>query len=287
METGRTDTGKGASGDDDTGGADETHRDDVEDDAHDAGDRAWTSFCDRTLRERERFARDSFDRDFYSRGSRSARGSVERGERGYDDRGARDYDDRGNHDYFCYFSRGPRGYSDRDPRGFDDYDARDFDRGACDYGRVSRAQDRDYDRGGGRFLDRRRESHRPPKISFPTFNGESDPLTWLNKCDNYFRGHRVPEDEKVWMVSLHLDGTAVEWYYQMECDFDLVAWPRFVDFVNLRFGPPIRANSIAEIKALVRTGTVEDYLRRFLTLLVRCDDLATRTVIDLYTGCLG
>ncbi|XP_066373490.1 uncharacterized protein [Miscanthus floridulus] len=89
------------------------------------------------------------------------------------------------------------------------------------------------------------------------------------------------------MASLHLDGTAAEWYYQMERNFGMVPWPCFVDFVNLRFGPPIRTNSITEIKALIRTGTVEDYSRRFLALLARCDDLATQTVIDLYTGGLG
>jgi hypothetical protein len=94
-----------------------------------------------------------------------------------------------------------------------------------------------------------------------------DPLTWLNKCDNFFCSHRFPEDEKVRMASLHLDGTMTEWYYQMERDFGMVPWPRFVDFVNLRFRPPIHTNSIAEIKALVRTDTMVDYSRRFLALL--------------------
>ena len=69
----------------------------------------------------------------------------------------------------------------------------------------------------------------------------------------------------------------------MERDFGMVSWPRFVEFVNLHFGPPIRTNSVSEIKALVRTGTVEEYSRRYLALLSRCDDLSTRTAIDLYT----
>lgn len=112
-------------------------------------------------------------------------------------------------------------------------------------------------------------------------------MTWLNKCDNYFHGHRVPEDEKVWMASLHLGDTTAEWYYQMECDFGMVSWPRFVDYINLRFGPPIRANSLAEIKALFRTGTVEEYSWRCLALLSRCDHLSMCTKIDLYTGGLG
>ena len=214
-------------------------------------------------------------------GSRFAYGADSRDRAPYEYRDCRD--DRDCYDWsrHGYDSRGGRCCFDRDGRG--DRDFGYAGRGDRGYGRGCR----DYDRGGGGFIDRHREQHRPPKIPFPTFNDESDPLTWLNKCDNFFRGHRVPEDEKVWMASLHLDGTAVEWYYQMERDFSMVPWPHFVDFVNLRFGPPIRTNSIAEIKALVRTGSVEDYLRRFLALLARCDNLAARTVIDLYTGGLG
>jgi hypothetical protein len=83
-----------------------------------------------------------------------------------------------------------------------------------------------------------------------------DPLTWLNKCDNYFRGHHTLEEEKVWLASLHLDGAAVDWYYQMEQDFGLISWPRFIDIVNLRFGLPIRSNSPRELKALQCTGIV-------------------------------
>jgi hypothetical protein len=28
---------------------------------------------------------------------------------------------------------------------------------------------------------------RRPKINLPSFNGESDPLHWVNKCATYFR----------------------------------------------------------------------------------------------------
>ena len=81
----------------------------------------------------------------------------------------------------------------------------------------------------------------------------------------------------------------------MERDFGMVSWPRFVDFVNLLFvdfvnlcfRPPIRSNSLGEIKALFRTSTVEEYSWRYLALLSRCDNLTTRTKIDLYTSGLG
>ena len=73
----------------------------------------------------------------------------------------------------------------------------------------------------------------------------------------------------------------------MERDFGMLSWPHFIEFVNLRFGVPIRTNSVAEINALVRTGTVEEYSRRYLALFSRCDNLSLQTAIDLYTGGLG
>jgi len=126
---------------------------------------------------------------------------------------------------------------------------------------------------GGRDNDRHAGS-RLPKISFPKYDGESDPLTWLTKCESYFRGMRTLEMEKVWLASLHLDGIAAQWYYTVERDRGIISWARFADFVNLRFGPPIRANGLAELKDLHRTGSVEEYQQQFLALLCRCDGLS-------------
>lgn len=132
-----------------------------------------------------------------------------------------------------------------------------------------------------------RSFSRLPKLTFPPYDGETDPLTWLNKCESIFRGLRTAESEKVWMASVHLEGAAAQWYYALERDHGVVSWARFADFVNLRFGPPIRANGLAEIKALTRTGSVEDYQRQFLAFLCRCDDLSISQQIDMFTAGLG
>lgn len=81
-------------------------------------------------------------------------------------------------------------------------------------------------------------------------------------------------EEKVWLASLHLEGAAAEWYYALERDHGILSWARFVDYIHMRFGPPIRSNGLAELKALYRTGTVEPYQRPFSVLLCRCDDLS-------------
>jgi len=84
-----------------------------------------------------------------------------------------------------------------------------------DSGRGPRGSGRGGGGGGGPFNrhyrrdDDWRRPHRP-KLSFPHYDGESDPLPWLNKYDSYFRGCRTMDEERVWLASLHLDGAATE-----------------------------------------------------------------------------
>jgi hypothetical protein len=112
-----------------------------------------------------------------------------------------------------------------------------------------------------------------PKLNFPSFDGEFDPLPWLTKCASYFRGMRTMEEE-VWMAMLHLEGAATEWYYALERDHGILSWPHFSNFVNMRFGPPLQTNGMAELKDLCRMGTVDEYTRQFSLLLCRCNDLS-------------
>jgi hypothetical protein len=42
------------------------------------------------------------------------------------------------------------------------------------------------------------------KITFETYDGTEDPLGWLNKCEQFFRGQLTREVDKVWMASYHL-----------------------------------------------------------------------------------
>jgi hypothetical protein len=125
---------------------------------------------------------------------------------------------------------------------------------------------------------------RRPKLNFPSYDGESDPLTWLNKCKTYFRGMRTME---VWIASLHLEGVAAEWYYALERDYGIISWVRFADFMHMRFGLPLQTNGLVELKDLHRTGSVEEYQQQFSLLLCRCDDLTPMQQVNLFTVGLG
>jgi hypothetical protein len=112
---------------------------------------------------------------------------------------------------------------------------------------------------GGDFREELHNLFHRPKLNFSCYDGEIDPLPWLNRCESYFRGMWTMAAEQVWLASLHLDGAAAEWYYSLEREYGMLPWTRFVEFVNLCFGPPIQFNPLRELKALQKTGTIEEY----------------------------
>jgi hypothetical protein len=70
----------------------------------------------------------------------------------------------------------------------------------------------------------------------------------------------IHRDERVWQASLHLEGAAAEWFYALERDLSgVLTWGQFIEFLQMRFGPLLRFNGMADLKELKCTGTVEDY----------------------------
>jgi hypothetical protein len=125
---------------------------------------------------------------------------------------------------------------------------------------------------------------RPHKLSFPTYDGKEDPLPWINRCEQFFRGQMTPEHDQVWYASYHLTGTAQQWYMRLTQDKVVTDWAYFARCVNERFGPPTRRNPLGELAALRKTGTVDDYMERFLALVARAGTLDERQQVNIYTA---
>ena len=132
------------------------------------------------------------------------------------------------------------------------------------------------DYGAGGRAEVPRDLDRPPKfqkLDFPRYDGKSDPMLFLNKCESYFRQQRTMGEERVWMASYNLEDVAQLWYIQLQEDEGTPTWGRFRDLLNLRFGPPLRSAPLFELAECRRTGTVEEYANRFQALLPRAGRL--------------
>ncbi|XP_066338026.1 uncharacterized protein [Miscanthus floridulus] len=131
---------------------------------------------------------------------------------------------------------------------------------------------------------------RPPKfqkMDFPRYDGKSDPLIFINRCESYFHQQRIMEEEKVWMASYNLEDDAQLWYVQLQRDEGTPPWRRFTELLHLRYGPPLRAAPLAELAECRRIGTVVDYQDRFQALLPRAGPLEETQRVQLFTGGLG
>ena len=54
------------------------------------------------------------------------------------------------------------------------------------------------------------------KPDFSMFDGKSDPLAFINRCESYFVQQRIIAEEQVWMASYNLEGSAQMWYIQVQ-----------------------------------------------------------------------
>jgi hypothetical protein len=108
------------------------------------------------------------------------------------------------------------------------------------------------------------------KLRFPKYDGTEDPLSWLNRCDQFFWTIRTPDNEKVLLAAFYMQGVAQQWYYRLERNQGTPTWARFTELANQRFGPPSRSNPLGELCHLRRQGSVADYTEAFLTHLSRC-----------------
>jgi hypothetical protein len=123
---------------------------------------------------------------------------------------------------------------------------------------------------GGKSATGEHHMDRPPKfqkMDFPRYDGKSDPLIFINRCESYFHQQRIMEEKKVWMASYNLEDGAQLWYIQVQTGEGTPSWRRFKGLLNLRYGPPLRAAPLFELADCRRTGTVAEYQDRFQALL--------------------
>jgi hypothetical protein len=104
------------------------------------------------------------------------------------------------------------------------------------------------------------------KIEFPKYDGTGDPPPWLNRCERYFHVRRTPELKQVALATCYLLDDVQLWFHQMALNGGRPTWAQFTQLVNARFGPPLIDTPLSELAMLRRSGSVDEFVKRFMAL---------------------
>ncbi|CAA7045405.1 unnamed protein product [Microthlaspi erraticum] len=103
------------------------------------------------------------------------------------------------------------------------------------------------------------------KMEFPSYDGTTNAIEWLQKCEDYFEDQRVFSDEaRVRQATFVLTGRAYHWYHNLRrLVTQKLSWFEFKKICKSRFGKADSVNPVGELSNLRHTGTVDDYCSQF------------------------
>ncbi|EEF34791.1 conserved hypothetical protein [Ricinus communis] len=93
------------------------------------------------------------------------------------------------------------------------------------------------------------------KIESPTFNGE-DLEGWLFKCERFFQIDYTLLMARMKLASIHMEGRALN-------KLGEPPWEEYVLALKGRFGEKAYEDPMADLKGLIQTGTLQEYMESF------------------------
>nr|GEX33420.1 retrotransposon Gag domain, retroviral aspartyl protease [Tanacetum cinerariifolium] len=112
--------------------------------------------------------------------------------------------------------------------------------------------------GEGESSWRGRQPQRPyNKYDFPIFSS-GDPRGWMMKAEKYFRYYQIPDEEKVEMASMHLEGDALNLYSWLSHDQTVIFWEELVQAFTRSFGSAEFQNPDEFLCSIKQTGSAEE-----------------------------
>ncbi|XP_019263582.1 PREDICTED: uncharacterized protein LOC109241311 [Nicotiana attenuata] len=127
-------------------------------------------------------------------------------------------------------------------------------------------------------------NNRSHNLLFPRFNGENL-KSWLYKIDQYFVVDNTAANQKVHVVSMHLDDDALAWHQSYLKYRDLPTlppWNEYIEALIETFSEEY-TDPMLELKQLKQTGSVKEFQFAFARLLVQCD-LTVSQAISCFLG---
>ncbi|KAG8391208.1 hypothetical protein BUALT_Bualt01G0163900 [Buddleja alternifolia] len=102
-----------------------------------------------------------------------------------------------------------------------------------------------------------------PRIEFPSFDGDN-PRAWVRRFQRYFQViTTIPEEHKVTLVSIHLEGKAELWFQSFVEGQESISWSQFLVAILDHFDDIDPELMIGEFNKLQQTSSVSQYIDKF------------------------
>ncbi|XP_059065756.1 uncharacterized protein LOC131857345 [Cryptomeria japonica] len=147
-------------------------------------------------------------------------------------------------------------------------------------------------------VERNRQERRPrfqhrdlefatSKLTLPYYDGSGAVTTrsWIHKLDTYFTLRPMIERDAIKFATLHLDGTAHEWWHNglitLQHD-EITTYQEFADLLVERFDKKDPESYFRELAQLKQTGNLEVYVSEFLKLSCMVNNMSNQRLVVLF-----
>ncbi|KAL0350240.1 UNVERIFIED_CONTAM: hypothetical protein Sradi_4173200 [Sesamum radiatum] len=97
------------------------------------------------------------------------------------------------------------------------------------------------------------------RMEFPLYNGEEAKI-WIRRCNRYFQIISIPEEQKVPLASVYMQGRAELWYQGHVEKKGVPSWSELTIIVLERFEDLDHERVVSEFNILHQDTTVNAYL---------------------------
>lgn len=111
------------------------------------------------------------------------------------------------------------------------------------------------------------------KVDVPRFS-DTDAKDWVFKIKEFFDIYGIPTEQRIKIVSFHMDGLVYAWYKWIVKNSLVQNWVEFLKALLLRFGSTLYDDPKATLKELKQTRSVVEYQTQFKEISTRVTGLS-------------
>jgi len=122
------------------------------------------------------------------------------------------------------------------------------------------------------------------RVDFPHFFGSEDILQWIYRAERFFRIYDVPEEQKMDLIAVSLEGRALGWFQIWEKLNQGQDWITLSTTLQIQFGPSQFENPLEELFKLKQSSSVANYFDAFNDLAARVYGMDDALLLDCFIG---